>query len=91
MSKKEIYETWYGLRTAEGKLAYMLDVFGDSIAEREGYKSVDGIDAVHLYVIRKYNWLPRDVRSMSAEDLRFVLSEEMHGWTAPKDARTPKK
>ena len=89
MSKKDTYETWYKLRTAEGNLTYFLDVFGDTIAEREGYKSVHGIDAVHLYVIHKFKWLPRDVRSMSPEDLRFVLSEEMHGWTAPVDARFP--
>jgi len=90
MSKKEQYETWHRLRSAEGNLAFLLDVFGDTIAKREGYKSVDGIEAVHLYVIHKFRWLPRDVRAMSGEDLRFVLSEEMHGWTLPKDARLPK-
>lgn len=85
-TKKDLYENQRRLHEALGSLAYSLTVFGDTLAEREGYRSVDGIDAVHLYLVRKYNWLPKDVRSMSFEDLRFVLSEEMQGWTLPPEA-----
>lgn len=79
-STKRIYEATAGLD-------YSLNVFGDELAKREGFKTVDGIEAVHLYLIRKYHWLPRDVRSMTHEDMRFVLSEELYGWTLPKAAR----
>ena len=65
----------------------MLDVFGDTLAKREGYKSLQGMDAIHFYLVHKFRWLPREVRSMSAEDIRFVLTEEMDGWSAPKAAR----
>ena len=75
------------LQEAEGNLAYCLCVFGDTIANREKYKDLDGLDAVRFYFIQKYRWLPRDVRAMSYEDMRFVLSQEMAGWTLPKAAR----
>jgi hypothetical protein len=84
---KEHYEIIRNLRTAEGQLAYSLDVFGDSLAKREGYKSLDGIEAVHFYLVHKFGWLPEQVRSMKSEDIRFVLQEEMHRFVLPKDAR----
>jgi hypothetical protein len=84
---KERYEIAYRLHAAQGGLAYFLDVYGDAITKREGYKSLQGMEAVHYYLIHKFGWLPRDVRSMSVEDIRFVLSEEMEGWSASKAAR----
>lgn len=85
---KERYAIAFQLHTAQGGLAYMLDVFGDTLAKREGYKSLQGMDAIHFYLVHKFRWLPREVRSMSAEDIRFVLAEEMDGWSAPKAARS---
>jgi hypothetical protein len=90
MKTKEQYEVTRRLRIAEGELAYSLDVFGDALATREGYKTVDGLNAVHLYLMNKHHWLPRDVRSMSPEDMRFALAEEMRGWTLPAAARPPR-
>ena len=87
MRKKEHYEATKRLYEAEGNLTYSLDVFGDEIAKREKYKDLDGIEAIHFYLIHKFKWLPSQVKSMSAEDLRFVLTEEMSGWTMPKNAR----
>lgn len=86
---KQRYETLKKLHESEGNLAYALAVFGDTIAKREKYKDVGliGMDAVHFYLVHKFHWLPKDVRAMTAEDIRFVLSEEMAGWTMPKDAR----
>ncbi|CAE6760768.1 hypothetical protein G2912_13955 [Paraburkholderia aspalathi] len=84
---KERYKILQNLHDAEGKLAYMLAVFGDTLAKREGYKELDGMAAIHFYIVHKFKWLPSQVKSMSAEDLRFVLSEEMSGWTAPAEAR----
>jgi len=83
MRTKEQYEAARRLATAESDLAYLLDVFGDTLAERNGYKSLNGIDAIHFFVVHKFNWPPAQVRAMSSSDLQFVLLEEMQGWTAP--------
>ena len=84
---KEHYQATERLYDATYKCAYLLDVFGDSLASREGYKEINGIEAVHFYLCHKHHWKPSDVRAMTSDDLRFLLSEEMHGWTAPKAAR----
>jgi hypothetical protein len=86
MREKKHYQVIKRLHEAQGDSAYLLDVFGDTIAQRENYKSINGIDAIHFYIVHKFKWLPSVVKSMSAEDLRFVLSEEMSNWTAPKEA-----
>ena len=88
MSNTTRYDNLRNLYEAEGGLNYALALFGDHIAMREGYKEVDGMNAVHFYLITNFHWLPSLVHSMSHEDLRFVLSEEMSGWTLPKEART---
>jgi hypothetical protein len=86
---KERYENLKRLHSAEGELNYLLAVYGDFLAKREKYKDVglSGIEAIHYYLVHKFSWMPKDVKSMSYEDIRFVLSEEMNGWVAPKDAR----
>ena len=70
-------ETRLGFHRSAGHLNYFLEVFGDHIAEREGYSNIDGMEAIHFYLIHKFGWLPRDVKSMSLEDVRLVLSQEM--------------
>ena len=87
--RNERYENLKRLHEAKGSLAYLLAVFGDVLAKREGYRDsgLDGMDAIHFYLIHKFHWLPKDVRAMSAQDIRFVLSEEMEGWVIPKEAR----
>lgn len=74
------------LHTAQGSLNYLLEVFGFTLAEQQGYKDIDGMEAVYLYLINKHHWLPRDVRSMTPDDLRLALHQEMQGWTVPQDA-----
>ena len=87
MSAKEKYEIWKRLYEAEGGLAYGLAVYGDHIAKREKYKTLEGMDAVRFYLIHKFSWAPAQVRGMSYEDMSFVLQEEMAGFTYPKEAR----
>ena len=87
LRSKEQYQVTNRLYEATSQLAYMLDVFGDTIASREQYKTLNGIEAVHFYICHKFHWQPSIVRSMTHEDLRFLLSEEMHQWTAPVVAR----
>jgi len=87
MSSIERYKNLKSLYVTEGELVYALAVFGDHIAKREGYKGLDGLEAVQFYLVTKFHWLPSQVRGMSYEDMRFVLAEEMSGWTLPKAAR----
>jgi hypothetical protein len=84
---KERYKNMKQVRTLEANCMYSIDCFGDHLAKREGYKSLNGIEAVHYYLVQKYHWLPATVRSMNFEDLDFLLKEEMHGWQLPKEAR----
>lgn len=87
MTQQDRYNILRRLHESEGNLAFHLAVFGDTIARREQYKSgLDGIEAVHFYLVHKFGWTPANVRAMSYEDMRFVLSEEMHGFTLPKEA-----
>ncbi len=75
------------LHKANGDLNYLLEVFGFTLAEQQGYKDIDGMEAIYLYLVNKHHWLPRDVRSMTQEDLRLALHQEMQGWTVPAAAR----
>ncbi|MGD1472049.1 hypothetical protein ACP6H4_22290 [Vibrio harveyi] len=86
MTNKIQYHKRRQVYKVDTDLAFSLDVFGDFLAEREGYKSLKGMDAVYFYLVHKFHWLPSVVKSMTINDLRFVLSEERHGWTMPKDA-----
>ena len=86
MSDRETYEVWKRLHNAEGDLVYSLAVFGDKLAKRENYKSLDGLDAIRFYLIHKFSWAPAQVRGMSYEDMQFVLQEEMHNFVLPNEA-----
>ena len=86
MRTKEGYKISLMLHETEAKLAYTLDVFGDEIAKRQGYKELSGMDAIHFYIIHKFKWLPSQVKSMSTDDLRFLLTEEIVSWILPKEA-----
>lgn len=81
-------ENRLGLHKTEGVLNYYLELFGDYIAEREGYRNLDGMEAIHFYLIHKFGWLPRDVKSMSLEDVKLVLSQEREEYQAKKTRET---
>lgn len=84
---KQKYEVLKKLKDAEAGLSYSLHVYGDHIAKREKYRSIDGIEAIRFFLMQRHNWLPSVVRSLSDEDLQFCLTEEMNGWVLPEDAR----
>ena len=46
------------------------------------------MEAIHFYLIHKFGWLPRDVKSMSLEDVQFVLSQEREEYQAGKTEKT---
>jgi hypothetical protein len=72
------------VRIEEGKLQYHVDLFGDHLAKKHKYKRHRGIEAVWFYLIQTHHWTPATVRALNTEDLRFLLEEEMSGWTVPK-------
>lgn len=71
----------------EGALRFSLELFGDQLAKREGYQELAGIDAVRYYLMLKFRWLPREVKALSFDDLRFAMAEEISGWTTPPEAQ----
>ena len=86
-TEKDRFDNLRRLHAAQGSLAYALEVFGFEMAKREGYKNIDGMEAIYLYLINKHHWLPRDVRAMSQGDLELALHQEMQDWTLPPAAR----
>lgn len=73
----ELHKAIKEIHHIEADMAFQLDLFGDRLAKREGYKAYTGIEAVHFYLVQKFGWTPEQVRSMKAMDIRFVLREEM--------------
>lgn len=67
------------LRTTEGELQHLIDMFGDELASRYGFKKHRGIQAVWWFLIEKYKWTPATVRALNHEDLAFLLEEERSG------------
>lgn len=87
MNTKERFANLKRLHEANAGLNYSLELFGHNLAKRQGYKDIDGMEAIYLYLINKHHWLPREVRSMTPDDLRLALHQEMQGWTLPPAAR----
>lgn len=83
---KEMNEVRHRLRVAQGQSLYSIEVFGDQLAKKHGYKSHDGLEAVWFCLIEKYHWTPATVRALNIEDLELLLAEEMHDWKLPADA-----
>lgn len=83
----DMFDVTAKLHHATGGLNFSLEVFGNHVAEREGYQENKGLDAIRFYLMEKHGWLPMQVNSMSMDDLRFAMSEEMFGWTLPTEAR----
>ncbi|WP_230577672.1 hypothetical protein [Xylella fastidiosa] len=71
---------------ARAQINVFLEIFGDDLASKNQWNSLDGIEALHYYLMQKHHWTPAQLREMSYKDLQFALHQEMQGWTAPKDA-----
>lgn len=85
-ASKKGYAAAYETCSKEMDLAYRLTVFGHQLAKREGYKTLEGMEAIHFYLCHKFRWTPTQVRAIQNNDLALLLSEEMHGWTPPPEA-----
>lgn len=76
-----------GIHSMEGASNFHFELFGNDLAVKNSYNEHKGIEAIRFYLMCKYGWLPSSVRSMSLEDLKFAMAEEMHGWTMPSEAK----
>ena len=81
------YDLTAGIHQIDGASNFHLELFGNDLAKREGYRVHEGMEALRFFLICTYGYLPRDVNSMSMQDIRFLFAEEMHGWTCPSEAR----
>lgn len=81
--------TLHGSRRAihfyQGESYFLLEAFGDWLAEKHGYKSLAGFEAARYYLMQKHNWLPRDVLAMSLPEIEFALHVERQSWKPPKE------
>lgn len=79
LTRQQLEELPYRIH---GDIGYALHRFGNYLAEREGYQDTElqGLDAVHFYLVQKHSWFPHQVRAMTYIDLTFVLTEEMMTW-----------
>lgn len=85
---RERYQIRHNIHRTTADLDYILECFGDHLAESQDYPSdVYGFDAVYLYLCEKYSWPIAQSRAMDKEDIRLVLAKEMKGWVLPKEAR----
>lgn len=48
---------------------------GDDLARKEGYTHLDGLEAIHRYIIDKHHWLPHQVRTLTLEDYYLILGD----------------
>lgn len=89
-TKEKLYKATRQVRMFNGELHFHLDVFGDHLAKKYQYKEHSGIDAVWYFLVEKHHWTPATVRALNTDDLRFLLAEEMSGWTLPAEAMQAK-
>jgi hypothetical protein len=54
----------------------VLECLGAHLAAKHKYP-LEGISAVHYHLIQKHNWLPRDVKSLSIEDMKLACAMEL--------------
>ncbi len=60
---------------------------GDRIAVAMGYEGLDGLEAVHRYLVDKHHWLPRDVRGLTTDDFEMLFAGDPVGKQRPRNSR----
>jgi len=80
---------WASLRKL-ADLAYDLECYGDELAHRHRY-AAGGLEAVWLHVVNLHHWPLHEVRSLSHEALRFVLSHHMKAWNISIEQASAKR
>ena len=65
------------LHQATAAIYALIDELGDALAREHGWDNLSGDEAARYYLMKKHDWLPREVRTMGYEDLRFALHQEL--------------
>ena len=64
---------------------YYLECFGNKLANEQGFKDIEGIEAIRHYLMIKHNWLPSQVQSMSLDVIRNAVNEEYQDYTPSRE------
>ena len=70
------------LHRNSASLNAFVDKLGDTLAQKNGWRSINGAEAARFYLMQKHGWLPRDVMAMGYEELRFALHQELSDLTS---------
>lgn len=77
--QEELDEARKRLHSANADRYFFVEKSGDRLAKEHGYRGLFGDEAARYYLMQKHGWLPREVMSMSFEELAFALSQEARG------------
>lgn len=69
----------WNVHQATAEITFLIHLFGNELAERHQY-SVDGIEAVALYLSNRDGIPPERTLSYKTDLLNLLLSKEMKGW-----------
>lgn len=72
-AKKELHEVTRRAYAAEADMKACIAAKGDALSQKMGYGDLDGLNAIHRYLIDKYHWLPRDVRALTVDELQMLI------------------
>lgn len=82
MDKNEFITTLQMNQGKANKLT-LLHFYGYVLAEEEGFLVHKGIDAIHWHLVLRFGWPLSAVRSLSIDDLWFLLAERTYGIVLP--------
>lgn len=63
---------------AEAALKAAFAKFGTRLAREHGYTDLEGMDAIHRYLVDKYHWTLSYVRGLTVDDLNILLAGVDH-------------
>jgi cell division septation protein DedD len=64
---------------------WSLDIYGETLREKNRWDVKNGPDAITLYLVNKHHWTVDYCRALSEDALRLVLAEELKAWSIPND------
>lgn len=69
-AEKDVYQS-------DANMRYCIARLGDELAKREGYKGLEGMDAITRFLCDKHHWFPHQVRRLSTDDLGLLLDGDL--------------
>lgn len=74
MSSEEVNDATRRIYVANAEIMALWAARGAAIARKFKYGHLQGIDAIHRFLIEKYRWLPSEVRSLSLDEIELLLA-----------------